>query len=454
MSVILLTNKFVLEEHLLWIIIFSWFINMMKFTRFLVVLLFMVMEVTGWGWSSMTPRALHSLSMATDFDSLSGKIADKGNQILMESKNTAKVVSSVLTEVRSLPANPETVGYLCKRITSENDSIKLKILKSKRYSSLAEILKRDRDLYKQTVLLFSSEIPRSELPNLQDIPYYNATYMTPTSSQMSVGDLAYQKSLLDANMVESSSVANLTFSDSPLDSFLLAIFRSMVQKEVKYVSPIHGIRGLLDEGRTYMLSDDGTDENQHRMVRTVLGGLLTPFLPPFYRIFMAGIVPCKENGDPEWLIHAFAAVNKALVGQGGSLETGPLAPGKAMFGGPLIYAPFLTSVVTPPFLKFLVGPSRTNYRKDGQLGGIVVEKCKFLQESGCKGLCLHQCKLPAQQFFADKLKLPLTVEPNFATQECQWSWGLEPMVPEQDPAWPKGCLVDCPTRSMTKRSSS
>ena len=42
------------------------------------------------------------------------------------------------------------------------------------------------------------------------------------------------------------------------------------------------------------------------------------------------------------------------------------------------------------------GPSRTNRRKDGELGGIVVEKCKFLQESGCKGLCLHQCKLPVR----------------------------------------------------------
>ena len=73
--------------------------------------------------------------------------------------------------------------------------------------------------------------------------------------------------------------------------------------------------------------------------------------------------------------------------------------------------------MTPPFLKFLVGPSRTNLRKDGSPGGLVVEKCKFLQESNCKGLCLHQCKLPAQQFFADSLGLPVTVSPNFETQE-------------------------------------
>ena len=91
--------------------------------------------------------------------------------------------------------------------------------------------------------------------------------------------------------------------------------------------------------------------------------------------------------------------------------------------GPWFYAPFLTSFVTPTFFGFLVGPSRVNRRKDGQLGGLVVEKCKFLQESGCKGLCLHQCKLPAQGFFKEELGLPLTVTPNFATQECQWSFG-------------------------------
>jgi hypothetical protein len=78
---------------------------------------------------------------------------------------------------------------------------------------------------------------------------------------------------------------------------------------------------------------------------------------------------------------------------------------------------------------------------------MVVEKCKFLQESGCKGLCLHQCKLPAQQFFKDTLGLPLTVSPDFATQSCQWSWGEEPLPPELDPSFPKGCLNACPTRS-------
>ena len=33
---------------------------------------------------------------------------------------------------------------------------------------------------------------------------------------------------------------------------------------------------------------------------------------------------------------------------------------------------------------------------------------------------------------------------------CQWSWGQEPISPELDPAFPKGCLSGCPTRSQMK----
>lgn len=81
------------------------------------------------------------------------------------------------------------------------------------------------------------------------------------------------------------------------------------------------------------------------------------------------------------------------------------------------------------------------------IGGLVVEKCKFLQESGCKGLCLHQCKIPAQEFFQETLGVPLNVVPNFATQECQWSFGEAPLPADEDPAFPRGCLVGCESRA-------
>jgi hypothetical protein len=173
-----------------------------------------------------------------------------------------------------------------------------------------------------------------------------------------------------------------------------------------------------------MLQPGQTAEAQNKMVYDTLGGLMTPVLPPFYRIFMSGIVPKLGT---EW-------------------------DGKQI--GPWFYAPFLTSFVTPTFFGFLVGPSYPNRRKDGQLGGLVVEKCKFLQESGCKGMCLNICKVPAQQFFQEELGLPLTVSPNFVTQECQWSFGETPLPASEDPSFPKGCLAGCESRRAIAASGS
>ena len=78
----------------------------------------------------------------------------------------------------------------------------------------------------------------------------------------------------------------------------------------------------------------------------------------------------------------------------------------------------------------------------------MVEKCKFLQESGCKGLCLHQCKIPAQEFFKVTLGIDLTVSPNFETLECQWSFGEKPLPAEEDDMFPRGCLAGCGSRKL------
>ena len=195
-------------------------------------------------------------------------------------------------------------------------------------------------------------------------------------------------------LVQDCDLEDMKYKESLLDKVLLFIFRKLVVEHSDGVgiSDKDGIEGLLEQGRRYMLKPNQTPQAQHTMVKNTLGGLMTPVLPPFYRIFMTGIVPSSLEWIPEGI------------------------RGKQL--GPWFYAPYLTSMVTPTFFGFLVGPSYPNRRIDGQRGGLVVGKCNFLQQSGCKGLCLHQCKLTAQEFFADNLGLDLTVKPNFETQEC------------------------------------
>lgn len=75
--------------------------------------------------------------------------------------------------------------------------------------------------------------------------------------------------------------------------------------------------------------------------------------------------------------------------------------------------------------------------------GIKIEKCRFLEQSGCKGLCVNMCKIPTQRFFTEELGLPLRMTPDFEDMSCQMSFGLHPLPLEEDPAIQGDCLVNC-----------
>ena len=360
---------------------------------------------------STTTRILTSQSSITeiiDFDAIKDRVVGEFREI----STCVTIMMGPLLQP-DIAVTPEDIVMVCDELdaltldsslfTSEQLQLRRRSLEFKRYLLLAKMMRKDYNAYVATASFLSpSRIPRLTLPNLQDIPFDKALAAAMTT---------------ESGLVADCTLEDVEYNESILDKLLLNVFRKLVvQNTGGITSDKPGIEGLLEQGRAYLLQPGQTDESQHKMVRDTLAGLMTPVLPPFYRIFMSGIVP----------------------------KLGTDLDGKQY--GPWFYAPFLTSFVTPTFFGFLVGPSYPNRRKDGHVGGLVVEKCKFLQESGCKGLCLHQCKLPAQQFFKHKLGLALSVSPNFATQECQWSFGEEPLLPVDDPSFPKGCLVGCESR--------
>ena len=356
-----------------------------------------------------SPKDATLLSMSTSPPTT--EATDWATRLVEESKEIAACANLVLSAVL-LPkekVEAEEIVRICDEIdTTPTDSLRMRALEARRYEHLAKLMQKDYDAYIATATFLSpSRIPRLQLPNLQDVPIdKNAV---PKNYEIREDG--------SVPLVDDCELEDLEFKENILDVVLLAIFRNLVTKNTNGVSSDKkGIDGLLEQGRTFMLQPGQTAEAQHKMVSDTLAGLMTPVLPPFFRIFMSGIVP---NIGTKW-------------------------DGKQI--GPWFYAPWLTTIVTPVFFGFLVGPSYPNRRKDGQLGGLVVEKCKFLQESGCKGLCLHQCKLPAQEFFEKGLGLSLTVSPNFQTQECQWSFGETPLPPKEDESFPTGCLTGCDSR--------
>ena len=385
--------------------------------------------------SPSSPRILLDLRQSStgnnqelDLESMGLRIVEEVKEVAACAGIVASAVFGSTTTGNDSAKTQEEIIQLCDDLdalqttdlfVSKTLQLRQKALEVQRYERLVALMQSDYDAYVATAEFLSpSRIPRLQLPNLQDVKVVIKDDGDAGTKQATVLDDKGQPLVADCELND------LEFNESPLDKLLLKIFRNLVEKNTGGIqSSQPGIDGLLEQGRTFMLQEGQTPEAQHKMVSDTLGGLMTPVLPPFYRIFMSGIVPQKLGTD--W-------------------------DGKQL--GPWFYAPFLTSFVTPTFFGFLVGPSYPNRRKDGQLGGLVVEKCKFLQESGCKGLCLHQCKLPAQQFFKEELGLPLTVSPNFVTQECQWSFGEEPLPPSEDPSFPKGCLVGCDSRkAMTGR---
>lgn len=73
--------------------------------------------------------------------------------------------------------------------------------------------------------------------------------------------------------------------------------------------------------------------------------------------------------------------------------------------------------------------------------GVKIKKCRYLQESGCVGLCTNLCKRPTEAFFADAFGLPLTMEPDFETLECTMRFGQKPPPIEEDAVYNQPCFA-------------
>ncbi|CAI5481777.1 unnamed protein product [Closterium sp. Yama58-4] len=131
------------------------------------------------------------------------------------------------------------------------------------------------------------------------------------------------------------------------------------------------------------------------------------------------------------------------------------------------------AAITPRFFSWLVGPchveeaeipavderrSRSGAaagegekREDAEKGekGEAGERCRYLETSGCVGMCVNLCKMPTQHFFTHELGVPLTMEPNFEDFSCRMVFGLPPPPPSLDPALQQPCIaMSCPAARL------
>lgn len=83
--------------------------------------------------------------------------------------------------------------------------------------------------------------------------------------------------------------------------------------------------------------------------------------------------------------------------------------------------------------------------------GLLVKRCRFLEESGCASVCVNACKIPTQNFFIEDMGLPLTMTPDYETHECQFSFGRRPTEEEEIEAKGTPCLSRCPTAGSLRQ---
>ncbi|KAI3741745.1 hypothetical protein L1987_59419 [Smallanthus sonchifolius] len=167
------------------------------------------------------------------------------------------------------------------------------------------------------------------------------------------------------------------------DYVFLNLFRNKMVLEVGWDSDKPGYDGLIDVANRLMVARSNS-ETKEAAVR-ILKSLFPPLLLELYKILIA-----------------------------------PIAQGKV--------SAVMVARVTALSCQWLMGTCTVNNVElpDGSSlpSGVFVERCKYLEESKCVGICVNTCKLPTQEFFMDHMGVPLLMEPNFNDYSCQFKFGV------------------------------
>lgn len=84
---------------------------------------------------------------------------------------------------------------------------------------------------------------------------------------------------------------------------------------------------------------------------------------------------------------------------------------------------------------------------DGLRQLVLVERCRYLEETGCASVCVNTCLRPTQQFFAKDMGVPMQMVPDFETLECEFRFGVEPTHADEEALLEGGCFDGCRQRS-------
>ena len=83
--------------------------------------------------------------------------------------------------------------------------------------------------------------------------------------------------------------------------------------------------------------------------------------------------------------------------------------------------------------------------------GVLVKRCRILEESKCISVCMNSCKIPTQNFFQTYMGTNLTMTPNYETGECQFAFGKCPSMEEEQQIMNTPCYSICPSGGKIRK---
>ncbi|KAL6500249.1 hypothetical protein OROHE_025615 [Orobanche hederae] len=236
-----------------------------------------------------------------------------------------------------------------------------------------------------------------------------------------------------SNSVELEAVVGLksskkNYSPGVIDDIFLNVFRSKMAQVIGWDSEKPGYDGLIELAHRLMVGRSNS-EATNAAVR-ILGSLFPPLLLDLFKKLVSPIAGGKVAS--EMVARATAVSCQWLMGTC-TVNSVDLPNGSSWSSGQMIFV-----------MNLMVN--------------VFVEKCKYLEESKCVGVCINTCKLPTQAFFKEYMGIPLVMEPNFSDYSCQFKFGLLPPLTEDDSALKEPCLQICPTanrrREIVKSSTT
>lgn len=199
----------------------------------------------------------------------------------------------------------------------------------------------------------------------------------------------------------------------PLNAIIMNLFRRKMVQAIDEDVEEQGYQGIIRLTRRLNSKFLNPRQTQARTV-SILNSLFPPWLPPAFKVLFAKPFPelsCKMN-----------ALATALTCQ------------------------------------WLMGECKVNDveidgGKIGQGHGVLVRRCRYLEESGCASVCINSCKVPTQEFFEKDMGLPLLMTPNYEDFSCQFSFGRTPPSQADDAAFQTPCFSQCPSKRSISSSS-